>query len=296
MDNLTHGITGLGLAYVAQEIIAVPQAGLAVCAIISSQLPDLDVLIGSRGKTAYLKHHRGFSHSLFLAPLLAGFTAWGVKLFFPQTDYGLLFLISFLSLGLHLFLDLLNAYGTKLLWPFSQHRFALDILMIIDPLIIMIFVLGISLYVFKDQRTLLFALYPLLVLYILAMRNLRHKAKTCLMKNFPENRRISLLPPLLGWRNWNFILEESQVYYLGQIDAFAGQIMIKEKLSKKEECLHVRATKNDPEVQVFLEFARHPWFSKDERDKELVVKWSDLRYKLREREHFTIESKPILKP
>jgi len=106
MDNLTHGITGIGIGYVAQELLAGPQPGLIVCAFLASQFPDLDVIIGARSKIAYLKHHRGFSHSVLLSPIFAGVIALLIKLFVPQTSFSHLFLVSFLSIGLHLFLAL----------------------------------------------------------------------------------------------------------------------------------------------------------------------------------------------
>ncbi|KJS83521.1 MAG: hypothetical protein JM58_12575 [Peptococcaceae bacterium BICA1-8] len=292
MDNITHGITGIGIGYIAQEMLAGPQPGLVACALLASQFPDLDVIIGAKSKTAYLKHHRGFSHSLLLAPLYAGLIAGGVKIFAPQTSYWHLFLVSFLSLGLHLFFDLLNAYGTKLLWPISNRRFAWDILMIIDPMIILVFALGLSLYLVDNQKDLLFSLYPFLGLYILAMLNFRRKARNYLAKLYRNTVQISLLPPVLGWRRWNFIVEEENIYYLGKIDAYSGSIEIKEKLCPEEECSLVLSSKEDPAVQIFLEFARFPWYSKKEMEQDTVVKWSDLRYRLRERDHFSLIAKP----
>ncbi|MFZ5942782.1 MAG: metal-dependent hydrolase [Bacillota bacterium] len=295
MDNLTHGITGLGLAYLAQEIVGSPQPGLAACAFISSQLPDLDVIIGSRGKTEYLKHHRGFSHSLLVAPLFAFAVALGFKSFITDTSLVLFFIVSLLSLGLHLFFDLLNAYGTKLLWPLSNKRYAWDILMIIDPLIIIFFVLGLGFYLLEGQRAPLFSLYPLLTLYILAMVNFRQKAKGYLIRKFPGNNNVCLLPPMVGWRKWNYIVQQGEMFILGQVDAYQGDIKVKEELCREKECKMVVSTKGDPAVQVFLEFARFPWFSKSENGNEVVVKWSDLRYKLREKDHFALESKILPK-
>jgi len=292
MDNLTHGITGVGIGFVAQELLGGPQPGLIACALLASQFPDLDVIIGARSKISYLKHHRGFSHSVLLAPFYAVFIALIVKLFVPQASFGILFIISILSLGLHLFLDLLNAYGTKLLWPLSNKRFAWDILMIIDPLILLIFALGIGTYVLNNQKEILFAIYPFLGLYVLAMLNFRLKAGHYLKKIFIDDINASLLPPLFGWRKWNFIVEKDNVYYLGQVDAYDGSINIKEKLYPDEECHSVLASKKDPEVQVFLEFARFPWYSKKEVDEDIVIKWSDLRYRLREKDHFSLLAKP----
>lgn len=291
MDNLTHGITGVGIGCLAQELLVGPEPGLIVCALLASQFPDLDVIIGAKSKTAYLKHHRGFSHSALLSPLYAAIIALGIKLIFPQTSFSHLFLVSFLSLGLHLFLDLLNAYGTKLLWPLSNQRFAWDILMIVDPLIIMLFVLGLGIYIYAGQEDFLFSIYPFLGIYLLLMLGLRLRARNFLKDQF-DNSGISLLPPLLGWRKWNFIIEKDRAYFLGQVDAFSGKINLKEELYPEEECSSVLASKKDPEVQVFLEFARFPWHSKGEMDKDIVVKWSDLRYRLREREHFSLIARP----
>ncbi|KJS19749.1 MAG: hypothetical protein VR72_17535 [Clostridiaceae bacterium BRH_c20a] len=292
MDNITHGITGIGIGYIAQELLVGPQPGLVACALLASQFPDLDVIIGARSKTAYLKHHRGFSHSLLLAPLYAGLIAWGVKILTPQTSYWYLFLVSLLSLGLHLFFDLLNAYGTKLLWPISNRRFAWDILMIIDPLIILVFAFGLSWYLVNNQKDLLFSLYPFLGLYILAMLNFRLKARDYLVKLYKNTVKINLLPPILGWRRWNFIVEDENIYYLGKIDAYSGSVEVIEKLCPEEECSLVLSSKEDPAVQIFLEFARFPWYSKKEMEQDIVVKWSDLRYRLRERDHFSLIAKP----
>jgi len=292
MDNLTHAITGVGIGYIVQELSGGPQPGLIACALLASQFPDLDVIIGARSKIAYLKHHRGFSHSVLLSPFYAALIALLVKVFVPQTGFWHLFLVSFLSLGLHLFLDLLNAYGTKLLWPLSNQRFAWDILMIIDPLIILVFVIGLGTYLFNNQKEILFSVYPFLGLYVLAMLNFRLKAKYYLEKKFNTKSKLTLLPPLLGWRKWNFIVEERNVYYLGQVDAYNGNVYIKEELCPEEECSSVLASKRDPEVQVFLDFARFPWYSKKKVDEDIVVRWSDLRYRLRERDHFTLVAKP----
>lgn len=290
MDNLTHGITGVGIGYLVQELVIGPQPGLITCALLASQFPDLDVVLGAKGKTAYLKHHRGFSHSILFSPIYAALIAFSIKIFVPETSFSHLFLVSFLSLGLHLFLDLLNAYGTKLLWPLSQERYAWDVLMIVDPVIILIFGLGLGAYIYTGQEELIFSIYPLLGLYVLAMLNFRVKAGHHLSKNFRRGK-ITLLPPLLGCRQWNFIVNQDKAFYLGQVDSFTGSIKIKEELVPEKECSSVLASKEDPEVKIFLEFARFPWYSIEKQDRDVIIKWSDLRYRLRERDHFTLEAK-----
>jgi len=73
MDNLTHTLTALALS----------QAGLnrktrfaTLALVVGANLPDLDLLSRLGGSLAYLKYHRGITHSILgvtiLAALLAG--------------------------------------------------------------------------------------------------------------------------------------------------------------------------------------------------------------------------------
>ena len=67
MDNLTHTLTA----------IAISQTGLnrktrfaTLTLILAANAPDLDILAGLKGGIAYLKYHRGITHSL------VGITFW----------------------------------------------------------------------------------------------------------------------------------------------------------------------------------------------------------------------------
>ncbi|HXU09913.1 MAG TPA: metal-dependent hydrolase, partial [Blastocatellia bacterium] len=60
MDNLTHTLLGLSIAKAGLER-ATPLATTTL--VISSNLPDVDVLGRLRGGTlGYLEYHRGFTH------------------------------------------------------------------------------------------------------------------------------------------------------------------------------------------------------------------------------------------
>ncbi|MBI5166973.1 MAG: metal-dependent hydrolase [candidate division NC10 bacterium] len=61
MDPITHSLTGLTLSNLGLREVA-PLASTAV--LLSSILPDVDYLTNLKGREAYLKHHRGLSHSI----------------------------------------------------------------------------------------------------------------------------------------------------------------------------------------------------------------------------------------
>jgi inner membrane protein len=68
MENLAHTLFGLALAKAGLERTT-PLATTAL--VISSNLPDADVIVRVRGITSYLEHHRGLTHSLVGLVVLA---------------------------------------------------------------------------------------------------------------------------------------------------------------------------------------------------------------------------------
>lgn len=294
MDNVTHALTGAGLGLLASHNIlgVVAEPSLVLTAIVASQLPDLDAVVGAtKDKTSYLKHHRGFMHSIFMAPFLALALAFVMRSIFGSS-LALVAMTALASLTLHIFLDVFNAYGTKALWPISKERYAWDVLMVVDPFIIAMFVLGIALYA-KGYQAMLYALYPALFLYILSMVKHRVKAKKLLSHDLqPIRENIDIMPPMFGWRWWNFIVLKEGKYYLGKINIAKKEMELQEILDCPQISQEVEYTKADPKVQVFLDFARFPYYSMyQSQDGDMYVRWSDLRYKLREKEHFTLWSK-----
>ncbi len=155
MENITHSLFGVALYRCGFERY-VPNSMLLW--VVGANLPDVDVVVNLFGKTAYLDHHRGFTHSILgvivLSTLLA--TTW---FFWQQRRYSVnklksppeennslsppswlrLFLASLLAVGTHPLLDGLNNYGIKPLQPWSQKWFYGDLVFIVDPWIWLIF-------------------------------------------------------------------------------------------------------------------------------------------------------------
>ena len=130
MDPITHVASGLLLS---QLIPGPSRVWAALAGMILAEIPDLDLILGLNDRFAYIRYHRAFTHSLLALPLWALLGAGvGRVLGGPRWFQPLLFL-GLAAVATHLLLDWATSYGTQLFSPFSQHKYALDWLFIIDP-------------------------------------------------------------------------------------------------------------------------------------------------------------------
>ena len=148
MDPLTQGLLGAVTAQLGfrQRIGSASATWLAAGAAMAA---DLDIFAGAvlhmlgleAGPSVIWRYHRGLSHSLFAAPLIALLVAvpwWACRRRGKGRDdparasLGLLLACLTVAALSHSLLDWCTAYGTQLLAPFSNRRFALDAIAIVD--------------------------------------------------------------------------------------------------------------------------------------------------------------------
>jgi inner membrane protein len=149
MDNLCHTLAGAALGEAGLKRRSA--LGMATL-MIASNLPDIDVAVFATDTLA-MSFRRGWTHGivaqLVLPPLLAlVMFAWGrarQRSDRPLANLSGLLLLSYLGTWLHVFMDWLNSYGVRLLKPFSDRWFYGDALYIIDPILYVVFGLGIVL-------------------------------------------------------------------------------------------------------------------------------------------------------
>ncbi len=151
MDNVTHAALGITAGVIVHRRGgSLPAAALA--GLLAAEAPDLDVFIRSAGDPLVsFRWHRHFTHSFAFMPVWALLSALIAGWCFrrrPDADWKGLLLPGLAGALTHLLCDGCTSYGTMLLWPFAETRYAWDCLPIID----------------------LFATLPLLVLAILAWR------------------------------------------------------------------------------------------------------------------------------
>ncbi len=107
--------------------------------VIAANLPDIDIVSWVGGTLTYLEVHRGIAHSLIAAPVLALILA---LLFRDRTWQSYLACLG--GVFSHLLLDWTNIYGIRLLLPFSGRWLRLDITDVVDPWILLVFLLAVA--------------------------------------------------------------------------------------------------------------------------------------------------------
>lgn len=139
MDNLTHSLVGAALG----------RAGLyrrtrfaAGALIIGANLPDIDVIGFLFGRN--LDFRRGITHGPLAMLVLPALLTVALVLYakwrppkkgssVPPLVPAQLLLLSYIGVLTHPFMDWLNSYGIRLLYPFSDRWFYGDGIFIVDP-------------------------------------------------------------------------------------------------------------------------------------------------------------------
>ncbi|MDE0350831.1 MAG: metal-dependent hydrolase [Gammaproteobacteria bacterium] len=145
MDPVSQAALGAVVAHAAaHRTLGVRALAMGAAA---GAMPDLDVLWSLSGDAFdQMRMHRGITHSLFFAPVvgpLLGYLAWRVERR-GGTDRLRAWVVALtLALLSHPLLDLTTPYGTQLLLPFSDARFAIWAMSIIDPAYTVVLLAGV---------------------------------------------------------------------------------------------------------------------------------------------------------
>jgi membrane-bound metal-dependent hydrolase YbcI (DUF457 family) len=145
MDPLTHALASYAIKRAAFPRVARP---VTIAILVAGTFASLDALTAYLGPSAFFHSYRTYLHSLLAAFLIALFIT---SLFLilnrrsPEKNHSLrtVFLATLSAALLHLLMDLCQAEGLELLWPFSARRFALDWVAHLDLWILAFLLLGI---------------------------------------------------------------------------------------------------------------------------------------------------------
>jgi len=206
MDPVTHVAAGITIV----RLIPTPVRKWGILAGVAfALLPDVDFLLAFVDRLAFIRHHRGFTHSLAALGLFTFLGAWigrrlgGARWFRP------LILIGLSVLGSHLLLDLATSYGTRILTPFSREKFTLNWLFIIDPyltLILLVGAFGAVLFPARERR--LTALSLALAGVYMVLCGLYHHQALALGRRIltgPETVSVAALPQPFSCRRWHLL-------------------------------------------------------------------------------------------
>ena len=152
MEPATHFLFGANLGRAGLN----RKTALATAVLtLAAEAPDLDVFSRFGGPAFALNHHRGFTHSFLGIPIMAAavvafmYGIWrlrGRKTRNPNLPprWGLLYAYACLAGLSHILLDYTNSYGVRPFWPFSERWYSWDIVYIVEPVILVVLVLGLT--------------------------------------------------------------------------------------------------------------------------------------------------------
>jgi len=151
LDNVTHTLAGFVLAEAALGLRR-SRGGRTSPALVrtawltsalANNFPDADLLLTplTEAPYGYLLHHRGHTHTLIAAPLMA-LCALGLGMLYGRRhqlrpergDVAFLFGLALVGALLHIGMDATNSYGVHPFWPFDDHWYAEDLIFIVEPL------------------------------------------------------------------------------------------------------------------------------------------------------------------
>ena len=157
MDSVTQILLGASVA--GAVVPAAHRRAAMLAGAVLGTLPDLDsfpIKLFTDDPVALMTLHRGFSHSLFVLPLLA----WAIWAFYRSRGKRVAqaparwFWAIQLALVTHPLLDAFTVYGTQLLWPLAMPPVMWSSVFIIDPGYTLWLLLGVVVAAFAGARPL----------------------------------------------------------------------------------------------------------------------------------------------
>lgn len=247
--------------------------------VIGSQAPDLDGVVRLRGSAAYIRNHRGVSHSVPALFLWTGAIFGLIQLFLPQSDWLHLLGWIFLAVCLHVFVDLFNSYGTKGMYPFRDKWIAFNVIFIFDPFIFAMHLAGFMLWALGLDPGKVFLVIYLLIACYYVWRWQVQKQTTELVRQHIGRPGTYTIIPTLSWSQWTFVVRTEHHWYVGEVNS--GEVMVLDTFSIKPESEVIAAARESFRVKSFLAFTHHVHVEAKERPFGYEVKWIDLRYRSR---------------
>ena len=256
---------------------------------LAGMAADLDVLIRSPvDPLLFLEYHRQFTHSLVFIPVggllcalvLHALIARRQGLAFRQT-----WLFCTLGYATHALLDACTTYGTMLLWPFSDVRFAWNTISIIDPLFTLPLLVGVWLAA-RRKRPLFAQIALVWALLYMGAGVFQRDAAIAMGQALAEQRghtplRLEAKPSFANILLWKTVYETQDKYYIDAVRAsiapavYPGEAVFKLDIDRDLPWLQ-------RDSQQALDIERFRWFSNGyiARDPLYSNRVIDVRYSM----------------
>ena len=217
MDTTTHALAGYMIA----------KTGIGrdtgkwgtIAGVVAAVLPDADLVLGFLGTEFSLKYHRNLTNSVFLIIPFSLLLAWVFTKISKMRRFWVFFFIGVIELLAHTFLDLMTSYGTMILSPFSNYRFALDWVFIVDFFLVFTFLFPlIALHIWKRRAQILARVAVVLAAAYIALCAWNHQWSLSLARDYAHQNGLapvnvaSVPQPLSPFRWGNYILTQRTIY------------------------------------------------------------------------------------
>jgi len=297
MDTVTHGLTGWLVSRALPGDRNRKEATAAVT--LGAVLPDADHIVSLvGGSELYVRIHRGLSHSLPGISVSSLVVALLFARFGKCKDWKRLFLLTLLGQLSHVALDLLNAYGTQLLQPFSDARMSMDLLFVVDLVFTGIIAAGIALSRGGRAYRARVALAVLTgyvgvaaLLHARAVDIVRDAAERSGIRvvsaqalprlpsvELPSLDRFGFATPAVASRErsvpeegngrevpfpagplaWNGFVDDGRTYLRAVVEPLSGTLAWRQRELRGSDVPEVRALRGMADVETYLWFARFP--------------------------------------
>ncbi|HPP86811.1 MAG TPA: metal-dependent hydrolase [bacterium] len=288
MDTITHLLHGYSIYFFLRkdEFIQEERRALYRTALIFSILPDFDYIFKLFGDIAYFRHHRGITHSIFFNILLILFFYLFLKKkknSIPKT----ITICASLNLAAHIIFDLLTSYGTMILEPFSNKRYALDLFFILDIFIwaALLFPLIINFITkkFVIIKTAVVLSFVAIIFYAFYVFNFQKSLanKTNYILDNSEIKLIKILPSFILYNYQKAILEDKHYYYYADLydeNRFITTQFEKFDKSKLQQISIFNKAVDSEILDFYLWFSRFPVYYIKENKNDLELAIFDLRF------------------
>jgi len=294
MDNITHSLPGALTARFIESRPTQPEEKNTLrrtffwLFVLAANLPDIDILVGLTGDPVLsIRYHRGITHSMLFAPVLALVPALLFRFFTRIDNIRLLWVISLLGIFLHIFFDLVTGFGTRVLLPLSETRYALDWFFIIDPLFTLLLAAFLLAGRWLPERRSLIASMSIafVVLYVLVAA-FNHGVAAIRVSEAAHKEgvtwtRISALPQPLSLFRWQGLVQTDTAVLQTFFSLFDDGVPTFRRYEQGHDA-HVERAMKESHMSWYIPLARHPWVQSFEENGLHVVEYQDLMFSIDE--------------
>jgi len=293
MDTFTQIVLGAAVG----QAVGYRRLGRTALALgaIGGTLPDLDVVANSLGSLAEWQYHRGVTHSLFLGPVIGPILSYGLWRAYrrwrpaspcAQPDgLGAMVAVLILAIVTHPLLDLFTVYGTQLLAPFSDARFVVPAVSIIDPIYTVVLLVAVILGLLRHRAAIPVTVIALTLssAYLFYCWDQNQQAETEARRQLAAQgqRAADLRAYTTIFQPWlrRVVVREDEHVRVGFVSTWRSSPIPWTCITRPDDPAIERA-RATPEVQILARFASGQIWPSLRRDEQgrAVVRFTDLRY------------------